>query len=142
MRRENTIRSARVPSGPHAMRLFFGLIVALLLALGIASTVHAETASSDARASVSYSASGDHHQQEPVVASSEGSSDLAAVACVIGVILGVILGVMVFARLLRGELLTPARRDSAGSVSSSPIPLIQQLLHLRLERAQLQVSRT
>lgn len=138
MLRENTIRSARVPSGPHAMRLFFGLIVVVLLMLGIANTMHAETASLDTPASVSYSASGDHHQQDSVVASSEGSSDLVAVACVVGAILGV----MVLVRLLRGELLTLEHRDSRGSVHREAVSLVQQLHHLRLERAQLQVSRT
>lgn len=136
--RKDTKSSAHVPSGPRAIKMFFGLIVALLLTLGIASTVHAETANSGASSSASYSLSSEYHEQDELAEASARSSSLTVVACMVGAILGV----MAFARFARAGLLAPGLSHACDSAYRAPTPVVQQLLPRRLDPAQLQVSRT
>lgn len=138
MLRTDTGRSAHVPRGPLAMRVLFGIIIALLLTLGIASTVHAETATSATASPESFSLSSDHDERDQSAVSSAGSSDVAAALCIVGALLGV----LVFAQLARARLRTPMQAPSRDSAHRASIPSIHRPHLLRPDLAQLQISRT
>ncbi|WP_259614223.1 hypothetical protein [Microbacterium paraoxydans] len=137
MLRTDTGRSAHVPRGPLAMRVLFGIVIALLLTLGIASTVHAETATSGTASSESVSLSSEHDERDQSAVSSAGTSDVAAVVCIVGALLGV----LVFARIARARLRTRMQAPSRDSAHRASIPSIHRPHLLRPDLAQLQISR-
>lgn len=129
--------SALVPFRSSAARFIFSLIVALLVVLGIGSSLHAEaTASASAPTAISYVAH-EHADEDSSSQALTGSSEMVAVACMVGVFFGM----LVLGRFLSTRPFTPVRAEQF-ALRVTVRPSVRRLHLLRPDPSELQVSRT